>query len=85
MNCPKCNNDVTRVIDSRLSKNNSIHRRRKCSKCNTRFSSKERIVRGIAGDYTNIEQLQENCIEEIIKLCNETLSKARKILRDSEL
>lgn len=44
MNCPICNNQDTKVIDSRLSGEGfSIRRRRQCQKCNFRFSSIEEI------------------------------------------
>ena len=42
MRCPFCNNDDTKVIDSRLSDDNSIKRRRLCEKCNKRFNTYER-------------------------------------------
>ena len=44
MNCPICNNQDTKVIDSRLSGEGfSIRRRRQCQKCNFRFSSIEEV------------------------------------------
>lgn len=43
MRCPKCGNGSTRVIDSRMQDvNNTIKRRRECSKCNYRFTTFER-------------------------------------------
>lgn len=42
LRCPYCNNDDTKVIDSRLSDDNSIKRRRLCEKCNKRFNTYER-------------------------------------------
>ena len=45
MKCPKCNNSVLKVIDSRTSKaGSSIRRRRECNDCQYRFSTLEEIV-----------------------------------------
>jgi transcriptional repressor NrdR len=44
MKCPFCHETENRVIDSRLSKDsNMIRRRRECSKCSRRFTTYERI------------------------------------------
>ena len=44
MKCPFCNNEDTRVIDSRPSDDNStIRRRRQCDSCNKRFTTYEKI------------------------------------------
>jgi transcriptional repressor NrdR len=44
MKCPFCHETDNRVIDSRLSKdNNMIRRRRECSRCNRRFTTYERV------------------------------------------
>ena len=44
MKCPFCNNEDTRVIDSRPSEDNSaIRRRRQCDGCNKRFTTYEKI------------------------------------------
>jgi len=46
MRCPKCNNDDTRVVDSRVSADGrGIRRRRECEKCNFRFSTQEAILK----------------------------------------
>lgn len=43
MRCPKCGNNDTRVIDSRVQDvNNTIKRRRECCKCHYRFTTFER-------------------------------------------
>ena len=43
MRCPKCGNEHTRVIDSRMQDtNNTIKRRRECCACNYRFTTFER-------------------------------------------
>ncbi len=44
MKCPFCNDDDTRVIDSRSQEDNSVIRRRRlCDKCGKRFTTYERI------------------------------------------
>ena len=44
MRCPFCQHIEDRVIDSRLSKDsNMIRRRRECSDCNRRFTTYERV------------------------------------------
>ena len=44
MKCPFCNNDDTRVIDSRSQDDNAtIRRRRLCDNCGKRFTTYERI------------------------------------------
>jgi transcriptional repressor NrdR len=46
MNCPKCKERDSRVIDSRIARDGlSIRRRRECQKCNYRFTTVEEIVR----------------------------------------
>jgi len=46
MICPYCNNDETKVIDSRDSKDgNSIKRRRECLSCEKRFSTVEKLLK----------------------------------------
>lgn len=43
MNCPKCNNADTKVIDSRVIDNGqTIRRRRECEYCQTRFTTFEK-------------------------------------------
>ena len=44
MKCPFCNQENTRVIDSRLvPDNNSIRRRRQCDECHKRITTYEKI------------------------------------------
>lgn len=44
MKCPFCNQENTRVIDSRpVPDNNSIRRRRQCDECGNRFTTYEKI------------------------------------------
>ena len=44
MNCPFCNNQETKVVDSRDTSDGKItRRRRECAKCTARFSTYEEI------------------------------------------
>ncbi|MDD3338916.1 MAG: transcriptional regulator NrdR [Lachnospiraceae bacterium] len=44
MKCPFCNNDNTRVVDSRpVDDNTAIRRRRMCDECGKRFTSYEKV------------------------------------------
>ena len=44
MKCPFCHNEDTQVIDTRASEEgDSIRRRRRCAKCDKRFTTYERI------------------------------------------
>ena len=44
MKCPFCNNADTQVIDSRVSEDgDTIRRRRRCTACERRFTTYERI------------------------------------------
>ena len=44
MKCPFCNNQNTRVIDSRPAEDNSaIRRRRMCDECGKRFTTYEKV------------------------------------------
>ena len=44
MKCPKCSNLDTRVVDSRITDDNTaIRRRRECESCHARFTTFERL------------------------------------------
>ena len=44
MKCPYCNQDNTRVVDSRpVDDNNAIRRRRMCDECGKRFTTYEKV------------------------------------------
>lgn len=46
MQCPKCNHPDTKVLDTRLGKDNlSIRRRRQCLSCGFRFTTVEEVLR----------------------------------------
>ncbi len=45
MNCPKCKNSNTKVVDSRVTEGDRvIRRRRECEKCENRFTTFERAA-----------------------------------------
>ena len=61
MVCPFCNADDTAVIDSRRnSEGSSVRRRRKCPKCNSRFTTYEKteIVLIVEKRSGNLEEFQ---------------------------
>ena len=70
MVCPFCNTEDTAVIDSRKnSEGTSVRRRRKCSKCNSRFTTYEKteielIVEKRSG---NLEEFQIEKLESGIE------------------
>ncbi|MFZ9806381.1 MAG: transcriptional regulator NrdR, partial [Ilumatobacteraceae bacterium] len=44
MRCPSCGHDDSRVLDSRAAEDGAaVRRRRQCLKCETRFTTYERI------------------------------------------
>lgn len=56
MHCPFCSAGDTRVVDSRLSNQDTVRRRRECVSCNERFTTYEKaelnMPRVIKGDGT---------------------------------
>lgn len=59
MNCPKCNYEESKVVDSRnVDEYNSIRRRRECLKCKNRFTTYEKI------EYTPIMVVKKNGLRE---------------------
>lgn len=52
MNCPNCNSDLTRVLDSRpRNGGNSTRRRYLCDKCDNRWSTREVEVDDVDAKY----------------------------------
>ncbi|MFP5394420.1 MAG: ATP cone domain-containing protein, partial [Gammaproteobacteria bacterium] len=43
MKCPFCQHEDTQVLDTRVQEDDSIRRRRRCSTCDKRFTTYERI------------------------------------------
>ncbi len=84
MRCPFCNNDNTRVVDSRpVDDNCAIRRRRMCDECGKRFTSYEKVetipLIVIKKDQ-NREQYDRAKLEGgILRACHKRPISARKI------
>lgn len=74
MNCPKCQNEISSVLDTYHTKS-AIRRRRKCLACEHRFSTYEIQ----AGEYRAFKQhkVQPTIVENLQKLLNELLTELR--------
>ena len=84
MKCPFCNNDDTKVIDSRSQDENStIRRRRMCEKCGKRFTTYERIdtipMTVIKNNGTRETFDKNKLISGIMKSCNKRPITAKQI------
>ena len=84
MKCPFCNNDDTKVIDSRSQDDNStIKRRRLCEKCGKRFTTYERIdtipMTVIKNNGTRETFDKNKLISGIMKSCNKRPITAKQI------
>lgn len=92
MKCPYCNNDDTRVIDSRSQDDNTtIRRRRLCDKCSKRFTTYERIdmipIVIIKSDGTRESFDKNKLLNGIMKSCNKrsvTMTQMEGIVDDIE-
>jgi transcriptional repressor NrdR len=74
MNCPYCNKEETSVLESRvLSSGDGIRRRRKCLKCNKRFTTHERVVNidlKVVKKNGKIEQYdRDKLMKGVVKAC----------------
>ncbi|MFM1654234.1 transcriptional regulator NrdR [Brevibacillus sp. B_LB10_24] len=74
MRCPFCENNGTRVLDSRPFNNNkSIRRRRECEACNRRFTTFETVEETplliIKKDGTREEFSREKILRGLIRAC----------------
>lgn len=84
MRCPFCNQDNTRVVDSRpIEDNNAIRRRRMCDVCGRRFTTYEKVetipLIVIKKDQ-NREQYDRRKIETgILRACHKRLISAEQI------
>ena len=84
MKCPFCNNDDTKVIDSRSQDDNStIKRRRLCEKCGKRFTTYERVdtipMTVIKNNGTRETFDKNKLISGIMKSCNKRPITAKQI------
>ena len=84
MLCPYCNNEETKVLDSRESEN-TVRRRRACSKCNKRFTTYEKaeINNLIVVKKDGRRELfdRTKCIKGIIRACEKRPIKTMQIER----
>ena len=92
MKCPFCNQDNTRVVDSRpADENSSIRRRRLCDECKKRFTTYEKVetipLIVIKKDQ-NREQYDRSKIEAgILRACHKRpipIEKINKLINDVE-
>ncbi len=83
MRCPFCNQDNTRVVDSRPAENNSIRRRRLCDCCGRRFTTYEKIEMIpliVVKKDMNREQYDRAKIQQgIIRACHKRPVSAQRI------
>ena len=84
MKCPFCNNEDTKVIDSRSQDDNTaIRRRRYCEKCGKRFTTYERIdtipMTVIKSNGTRETFDKNKLISGIMKSCNKRPITAKQI------
>ena len=84
MKCPFCNNEDTKVIDSRSQDDNTtIRRRRYCEKCGKRFTTYERIdtipMSVIKSNGTRETFDKNKLISGIMKSCNKRPITAKQI------
>ena len=84
MKCPYCNEEDTRVIDSRPADDgNSIRRRRQCDKCGKRFTTYEKVetipVMIIKKDKTREAFSRSKLEEGILRSCHKRPVSASQI------
>ena len=92
MKCPFCNNEDTKVIDSRSQDDNTaIRRRRYCERCGKRFTTYERIdtipMTVIKNNGTRETFDKNKLISGIMKSCNKrpiTVKQIQEIADDVE-
>ncbi len=84
MRCPFCNQDNTRVVDSRpVDETNSIRRRRMCDSCGKRFTTYEKVetipLIVIKKDQTREQYDREKIEKGVLKACYKRPLSAEKI------
>ncbi len=92
MKCPFCNNEDTKVIDSRSQdENTTIRRRRFCERCGKRFTTYERIdtipMTVIKNNGTRETFDKNKLMSGIMKSCNKrpiTVAQIQSIVDDIE-
>ena len=92
MKCPFCNNDDTRVVDTRSQEDDYvIRRRRMCEKCQKRFTTFERIdmvpIMIVKADGTRESFDKNKLLNGILKSCNKrsvTMEQMENLVEDIE-
>ena len=92
MKCPFCNNENTKVIDSRPAEDtNSIRRRRACEECGKRFTTYEKIesipLRVIKKDKSREMFDSQKLLNGIMRACEKrpvTMEQLQNIVDDIE-
>jgi len=74
MRCPFCSNLESKVVDSRIAKDNaSIRRRRECEKCAKRYTTYERVEENfplvVKKDGRREEYVREKLVTGMTKAC----------------
>lgn len=74
MRCPYCNNNSTKVLDSRpINEGKSIRRRRECDSCGRRFNTYEEVeetpILVIKKDGSREEFSREKMLRGVIRAC----------------
>lgn len=86
MKCPSCQNNNSRVVDSRpVDEGRSIRRRRECESCSYRFTTFEKVEESplvvVKKEGTREEFSREKMLRGLIKAC-EKRPVALKVLED---
>lgn len=88
MRCPNCEKCETQVIDSRMTENNTVRRRRECSCCRFRFTTFERIepARAVVIKKDGREEpfMKEKIIRGVRRAANKTTLSDAEIKRIAE-
>lgn len=85
MLCPSCKSSDNKVIDSRVTEGGSaIRRRRVCSECNRRFTTKERLedevrLTVIKADGHRVPYNRENILAGVVRACTKLSVAEEKI------
>lgn len=56
MKCPYCGYESSLVVDSRQRDDNTIHRRRACSRCGGRYNTSEYICKSVDGNIRPVKK-----------------------------
>ncbi len=92
MKCPFCDNEDTKVVDSRpIDEGNAIRRRRECEKCGKRFTTYEKveasIIMVIKKDGSREAFDRNKILNGIVKACEKrpvSMDSIEKVVNDIE-